>query len=327
MNKRIAAVVAMVLILGCMCIPAAAGGIDGGELAYNTYYALIPYCTMAVRSGYVTYNYAAQGQTYMRTSAAFDYGETGYDHTYMPMTINAIGWVFEDGNTASQEPLEGGYRQVYYSQGSSYYATTNEWTWKAQVNQVSMTASGFGMTLAMYDTLESYAYLNLPAGTRANVSVTAVYYSLSDDGSEWWQHTNTVTKSITATSAGNYTYYPADVFRHDLNYPGGNIPVAELTISIQFPAGLGTSAKISMGMLYGRKFDGMSLMADTVATITVDNIIEVPAEDLNLFNWLIEPIGAFFGIELFPGVSLGAIIGIFVVIALVLIYLKFFAGG
>lgn len=327
MSKRIAAIVAIALILGCMCIPAAAGGIDGGELAYNTYYALIPYSTMAVRSGYVTFNYAAQGQMYMRTSAAFDYGVTGYDPTYMPMVISAYGWAFEDGNTASQEPLEGDYRQVYYSQGSSYYATTNEWSWGSTVNQVSMTATGFGMTLAMYDTLESYAYLYLPAGTRVTVSVTAVYYSLSDDGSEWWQHTNTVTKSITPTSAGNYTYYPADVFRHDLNYPGGNIPVAELTISIQFPAGLGQETKISLGMLYGRKFDGMSVMADTVATKTVERVVEVPVEELNLFNWIIEPIGAFFGLELFPGISLGGIIGVFVAIVLVVIFLKIFAGG
>lgn len=329
MNKnayRILAIlgVAFVLLLSFESTASASG--IAGDLKFNTYYAMIPYQLMAVNDGSMVFNYAAQGQTYMRTSQDFDREINGLDPAYLSLDIKAYGWYWDAYDSAELVFLNGTYSQMYYSNPSNYYATTNEWFWDLPIKSVSMFPSGFGIPLESYDKLAKYAYLTLPAGVSCTVTVSATYYSLSDDGSQWERHVANGVKNIVASAAGNYTYYPERLFQTDYDYPGSCVPVDQFSISIEFTKSLSANQHVSFGMLYGNHYDAVEIMASKVPTkeTVKTEYIEIAAEDLDLWSWMIRPVLSFFDVEIFPGISIGGVAAVGVGICLVLIYLTWF---
>ena len=323
--KRFFSFFFVIIVLLCsVAVPCSALSYDGEEFPQSKLYAVIPWTEIAYSASNQTWRFAPFGSTYFRTSSA--HGQVR-DPSYAESTQHIAGWTYTDGEEPSPEVLTVKATQTYYSQPSIYYANFINYNFVypgSQNNnvQVVLHCRNLHVTYTQWDALSNYCRAKLPGTALFDISVAINYYGVDPEQNALVPK-NIYFERQALVGGTQYKIFPSwEVFTAgglDTFSNGYMIQDITLTFDIQTYQG-----NISIGNLYY----GSDVLRPDIPIFEKEVIVEkvvikeVPQEDLNLFNWFIEPIQKFFEIEFFPGISLGAVAGIFAAIFVVLALIK-----
>ena len=311
------------IVLTVSIYPVSASSFQGIDTP-NPYrfYALIPYSTKSVTVSGTTFSSGVDGGffDFLPECELPDYP------TRSPISSEQVGWELDGAiNT-----LQTDFVTEPYSTGSNYYGAFDYYLFKANGSvpkslKMSLVAEDFHITADEWWDLWDNALLYLPAAATVRVSFDVTYYSLGSDGSTFTMHHGSTSNLVSTSGPGSVKYYPAywTLFSESGTLIDGGYSVGRLVMTLEFDNYPG---KVGLGMLYAQhEFDveKVGVVETTKEVIVEKEVVKVvPAEELDLFSWLIPPIQAFFNMQLFPGISLGGIISALAIILMVFLIIR-----
>lgn len=322
MKKALIAFVLILLVLS-LSVSTFALSYDGEEFKQTKYYSLIPWSEINYSDGSQTWRFAPYGSTYYRTTS--EHGQPS-DPSYAESDLIVVGWDFTGGEEPSPEQLHVSASQTYYSQASRYYANyvNYDFGYSGQNQNVVITlyCRNVHVTYAQWNALHNYCFVRLPGTSLFDLSVAINYYGV-DTSTNSLASKNIYFEQQALVGDTSHKMFPSwEVFTNgglDTFSDGYMIKDMVLTFIVDSYQG-----DISIGNLYYNE----GLLApnipvfDKEVTVEKEVIVEVPEEELDLFSWLINPIEKFFAIEFFPGISLGGVAGVLVMILVALALIK-----
>lgn len=298
---------------------------------FDRYFAVIPWREIEIHDQGDVFYMDAFG-SFLDVASEFDTLESP---VFSPVVGEQLGFQYDpDASDANGVPtsLAFTYEQSFSGEVQGYQRGTNYFEFQRDGYDLQnfnfyVWAKDFTLSKMEYSFLSSVSYIHLPANVICDVSVTVGYYVLNEDGSSWDYKTGTARKTVGDQLGGSYSYMPGINALFDVTAlsPVERFVVSFLSVDLKFA---GAPGKFGMDMLYGDEPVSVgALMSSKVATVYQDKIVEVPASDLDLYSWIIGPLGKFFEISFFPGITLGGLIGVGLGVTFLLIYLKWFGGG
>lgn len=321
MKKLLIVFICILCILCCMVVPTFAASFDGGEFQQTKYYSVIPWSEVVYSGSSSTFRFDAYGNSYYRTASG--HGQVR-DPAYAETEDYIMGWTYLDGDEPTLEYLTVISNQVYYSQPSQYYANYINYDFdynNTTTNvQIQFICRNVHLTRTQWNSLHNYAYLNIPDSASAfDVEVSLTYWGESNN--------ELVKKNAFNTQQAlrgdtNINWLPSyDIFSNDVQPFNDGFMIEEMILTINIETFNGV---VKLGNLY---YNNSILKPDIPVfekEVYTDRIVEVevPPEDLNLFNWIVQPIWEFFNIEFYPGISIGGILGAFLAIMIALALIR-----
>lgn len=311
--KKVFVIILLSLAILSLSVSSFALSFDGDEFPQMKYTALVPWSEISVTADYCTWRFAPFGSTFYVTNG--DHGQVR-DPSYAEASMGVVGWTYTDGDEPTLEVLTVEAVQRGYSQPSTYRGGLVEYTFDRARQDVviSFTARNFHVTRSMWNALESSCWCNFPGTALFDIQCSINYYGV-DSVSGDLSSKNLYFERQGLVGDTSYRMFPAwsDLSGKGLEPFADGYTIQEITLTFLVDNYQGN-------FYYGNLYDYSTAQSYTPPVyvkeevIEKETIIEVPAEELNLYNWLIEPIEQFFLIELFPGITLGGLVGIFVMI-------------
>lgn len=325
MKRRLLIAIVLSLCICCLCVQSFALSYDGGEFTQQAFYAVIPWSEMTYSTNWSTWRFAPYGSTYYRTPV--EHGQDR-DPSYAETFQYIAGWTYTDGDNPSVEQMDLYASQTYYSQPSQYYANYvnydfNENTSVETNAQITLKCRNVHVTQTQWNALYNYCWAKFSGDALFDliVDISFVGVNSTNDGLE----SRSIHFERQALTGNNdqWKVFPSwDAFTSKgLGTYANGYMIKEITMTFDCSTFKGI---FSIGNLYYNN----SILEPDIPIFEKEIIVEkeivkeVPVEELNLFNWIIGPIENFFSIEFFPGITLGGILGAFVVILVVLALIK-----
>lgn len=296
----------------------------------HRFYALIPFSSKSVTVDSYAFHSGADANF-------FDFAlGSGYTNdecpTRSPIVSTQVGWDYVSGVEPVPVVLETAQVTEHYTNSSSYYAASTNYAFKLDGStprslKVTFVADDFHIDSSKWYALANNALLYLPSAATVRVSFDVTYYSLGSDSKSFTMHHGSTSNLVSTSGPQSVKYYPSftTLFKESGSLINGGYSVARLVLTLEFDNYPG---QVGLGMLYGQSnyaVEDFGVIETTKEVIVEKEVVKVvPAEELDLFSWLIPPIEAFFNLEFFPGISLGGIMSLLAVILFVVLFLKLF---
>ena len=330
MIKKIGAVLGCLFVLGLCLIPASASSYQGTD-SVNVYrqYSLIPFSSKVVSDGMRSWSSGADS-IFLDLPVNVD---PAVNPTFSPVESVQYGWDYAEGDapeavllstTSSTEVYPIDYTQ--YSAAYSFYDFKID-NRKPNSLFVQFLAENFHITTVEWLYLQTSAKLHFDAATSFAVHFDVVYYQLNEAGTELVRHTGATSLQYSTDGPGDVNYFPGvyDLFTDAIYLVNHGMIIESLSVTFDFSSYTG---RFGVGMLYSptrRSPDSYAfvpVIQEVIVEKEVIKEVKVPAEDLDLFSWIISPIAKFFDLEFFPGISIGKIFGVLFAATLATVLIK-----
>ena len=311
------------MVLAAVIYPVSASSYEGSDgVQPRRFYALIPFSSKSVTVSGVTFHSGVDG-------GFFDFvPEYGYDEypTRSPISSDQVGWDL----AGDMSMLHTDFVTDPYSNNSGLYTAFDRYSFKADGStpkslKLTLVAEDFHLTSDEWWDLWNNALLYLPAAATVRVSFDVTYYSMGSDGCTFTMHHGSSSNLVSTSGPESVKYYPAywTLFSESGALIDGGYSIGRLVMTLEFDNYPG---EVGLGMVYGQhEFDveKVGVIETTKEVIVEKEVVKVvPAEELDLFSWLIPPIQAFLDMELFPGITLGGIMGVLAVVLIVFLVIR-----
>lgn len=325
MKKRILTIICCLVFLLALAVPSFALSYDGNEYPQTPFYSLIPWDEIAYTENGSTWRFAPYGSTYYRTNV--QHGQDR-DPAYAETEQYVVGWTYDDGEEPTVEYLTVYANQTYYSQPSIYYANYVNYQLESSSGngtgvKLQFTCRNVHLTQTQWNALYNYAWVKATGNSIFDLSVNIAFVGVDTEQNELASRSLYFERQALTGGGSQWKYLPdwSALTAKGLDTYSNGYMIKQITLTLEFDT---LPTTFSIGNLY---YNATVLEPDIPVfekeVVTEKEIIvEVPEEELDLFSWIINPIEKFLNVEFFPGISIGGIFGIFVMIFVAIALIK-----
>ena len=322
MSKRIFALIACTFIVAACALSVSAAGYleDDFSNDYEVNYSIVPFQYMWIVDHF--------GQRYMVEPFAnlFYFSKTG--GTIAEECRTVTGWVDDGGVEPVPEILEYVHTMAEVHDINSVRVVNNHFTITSDSRLLTsggftLRAADFWIRAEHWDEFARHFAINQdkPAGNYR--SDLTVFYAVFDKQGNATESVSNYKSSATKSTLTLHPIRSASELFDPSSLVDGYIYISSLSIQVYFDGFYRGGFSLDVPYLHPSEVDyvpHLFRIADTqiVEKEVIKEVIKVvPAEELDLFSWLVAPIETFFGLEVYPGISIGGIGALILVVLVV----------